>query len=506
MSFTDVMYGPLGQVNQGFQNNLANNAAAMNASNAYLANQQNQMAGWNAESARMAQPTPYGYGFVGGYPSFGPAAAPGTYSPGSGLSSFSGVPLGGGGGSVFDTGTTPFNSYGLPGGGGAGSFSPSPNYPGGVVSQLPAYNASRQYGWDANEGAPVPPQPAPFQMGQFNPHTYGWDANEGATDTPADIQWYLGGSQGPRPSTIGGIGSDSRFGGQADQAWYLGGSQGPRPSEQGGYIGNPAANAFSLNPAVMGDGGFGGAADVEWYLGGSQGPRPSSIRDPGNAAAAAPSPPVQSQDWQKTFNNTVNGNDSAAYPLGGSSWYPGGGSDDPRDVQWMLGGSVGPRPSTSGGGSGYDMGGQSRAIPNPMNRVDWAQSYMPNFSTGGAMGQALLASQYKPFETGGGFGGAEDQAWFLGGSQGPRPSSVAGFNPWASNNTRTPDLGNTFGMGLSNNTLSVPQGSIYQDPFGGYVPSTAPGPDGLPANYTPRYDALPMGYQNPFGTTSFSGG
>jgi hypothetical protein len=33
--------------------------------------------------------------------------------------------------SVFNTGAAAFNPYGLPGGGGAGSFSPSPNYPGG---------------------------------------------------------------------------------------------------------------------------------------------------------------------------------------------------------------------------------------------------------------------------------------------------------------------------------------------------------------------------------------
>ena len=42
------------------------------------------------------------------------------------------------------------------------------------------YNAPRQQGWMPNEGAPVPPQPAPYNKGEFNPQTYGWDHNEGA--------------------------------------------------------------------------------------------------------------------------------------------------------------------------------------------------------------------------------------------------------------------------------------------------------------------------------------
>lgn len=101
--------------------------------------------------------------------------------------------FGGGGGSVFETGAPAFNPYGMDSG-----YNPfdSSTWAAPAVAQ----NAPRQYGWDANEGAPVPspyrapmqygwghnegaPAPAapnPFSMGQFRPQTYGWDHNEGA--------------------------------------------------------------------------------------------------------------------------------------------------------------------------------------------------------------------------------------------------------------------------------------------------------------------------------------
>jgi hypothetical protein len=104
----------------------------------FLNNQNNQMAQWNQQSNDALNGglfaynhnTPYGPGGFGTpyyqnltnslSPTFGPAADPGTYSPGNqrNLSSFSGTPLspggggGGGGASVFDTGTTAFNPYG----------------------------------------------------------------------------------------------------------------------------------------------------------------------------------------------------------------------------------------------------------------------------------------------------------------------------------------------------------------------------------------------------------
>jgi hypothetical protein len=129
--------------------------------------------------------------------------------------------------------------------------------------------------------------------------------------------------------------------------------------------------------------------------------------------------------------------------------------------------------SGGGGGGGYDMSAQSRGVENPMNRVDWAQSYMPNFSTGGAMQQALLASQYQPFNTGG------------------------GYNPWATNNTSLPAYSNMFGAPSSGYLGS--QGRLNQDPFGGYVnPRDLDAGGSFPGNYQPSYNALPLGWNNSF--------
>jgi hypothetical protein len=44
---------------------------------------------------------------------------------------------------------------------------------------LPQYNGPASYGWDTNEGAPVPQQSYTPPMGQFAPQVYGWDHNEG---------------------------------------------------------------------------------------------------------------------------------------------------------------------------------------------------------------------------------------------------------------------------------------------------------------------------------------
>jgi hypothetical protein len=97
----------------------ANQAAAAAANNAaYWANQQNvsnyAQSVIDQNNANWARTNPAsGYGQVGGYPSFGDPAAPGTYSPGSGLSSFSGAPL-----SAFDTGAHTSYDPNAPFGGG----------------------------------------------------------------------------------------------------------------------------------------------------------------------------------------------------------------------------------------------------------------------------------------------------------------------------------------------------------------------------------------------------
>jgi hypothetical protein len=345
----------------------------MNSISAQQLNQQNQMAQWNAAS--QFHPTPYGYGFVGGYPSFGEAAAPGTYSPGGGRSSFSGVSLGGGGGGMVDpTPNVGSGSSNYPGSSGIPIYDP-------WTGAITGYNAPRQYGWDANEGAPAPAYTPPFQRGMFNPHTYGWDANEGAPAPAAPAQ----------------------------------------PSFQD--IWNNRGRVY-------------------------QPPKVESPYGPGGYPAMEPRTPQQQS--------------------GGFGMNLGSNQGMPQYDPW-----TGAITGYSGGGGGYDMSAQSRAYQSPLQGFDWAQSYMPNFSTGGAMQQALLASQYKPFDTGG------------------------GYNPWTSNNTSLPAYSQMFGMPGSGYLGS--QGRLNQDPFGGYVnPRDLDAGGSFPGNYQPSYNALPLGWNNSF--------
>jgi hypothetical protein len=426
----------------GYLGGIPNQQPALSAA------QINASMGWNPNAVQFDPfaNTPGGFGgqtaaYAGAGAAYGRQT--GYYGDTLGLPPGQTTPAAQAGGDVWSQGAPGYNDYG-----GAADI----NWMlGGSQGQRPseAYNAPRQYGWNANEGAAVPQQQAPeWPMGQFRPQTYGWEHNEGGVNG---------------------------FGGAADVQWMLGGSIGPRPSD-------------SWSQGAPSSGVVAGWYDA--YGGGGGYPQEQ---------AHVPSAQIGSQDWQTTFNNMTGGNSSNAYYLGGSPWYPGGGGDDPRDVQWMLGGSQGPRPSTSGGGSGYDIGGQSRSLQSPLQGFDWAQSYMPNYSTGGAMSQALLASQYQPFNT---FGGAEDVQWMLGGSQGERPSSRGGgganYNPWAQM-SQSPMPSGQFG-GENTNTYGYPGSGylgatgIYQDPFGGYVPGGAVGPEGLGGNYRPRYDAFP-GFQ-----------
>jgi hypothetical protein len=161
-----------------------------------LAQQQAYVAAQNQAALAAAASMGPGYGQVhlpGLSGSFGEAAAPGTYSPGSGLSSFSGTPLSGGGGDPwagtgFDpiqylhnnpdvagaTGGDPMKAYGH-----ATTFGAQEGRTGAEM-----FNAPRQYGWDTNEGASAPAAPQVYNKGEFNPHTYGWDHNEGAPAPP----------------------------------------------------------------------------------------------------------------------------------------------------------------------------------------------------------------------------------------------------------------------------------------------------------------------------------
>ena len=162
MSFSDVMYGPLGQVNNMFQANLAGNAAAAQGQAGQAANIANQGAinqaalnnaygpqgfgGATAANAYAGAAAGRETGGFGGYGSanadpFTPVSDPGglALTPGGGVD-----PNNAGNIAIWNQimgggGAQPFNDYG--GGANAGGFSPSPNYPGGNnPSPMDQYN------------------------------------------------------------------------------------------------------------------------------------------------------------------------------------------------------------------------------------------------------------------------------------------------------------------------------------------------------------------------------
>jgi collagen type IV alpha len=188
-------------------------------------------------AAIQAQGPSSGYGMVGGYPSFGDPAPAGTYSPGGGLSSFSGTSLGG-----SQPAQTPNNIaeyYRLMGGG--------YGQPGGYTPQQPAYDDSaglnpstapnggaQPYGgelpwfwqgvrdWTGMGAAGPTPQPQPQQ-----PTYSGWGIGSDAVGAPnqpgVGINWdqYFGnmtGNQQPAPGGQQNAGYDpynpQSFGGQ----------------------------------------------------------------------------------------------------------------------------------------------------------------------------------------------------------------------------------------------------------------------------------------------------
>ena len=129
----------------------------------------------------------------------------------------------------------------------------------------------------------------------------------------------------------------------------------------------------------------------------------------------------------------------------------------------------------SGGGSGYDMGAQSRAYQSPLQGFDWAQSYG---TRGGANADMLRTA-----------GGASS------GYYNPQldrlSQSTLGMN------NQPVDYSHMFGAPSSGYLGS--QGRLNQDPFGGYVnPRDLDAGGSFPGNYQPSYNALPLGWNNSF--------
>jgi len=305
------------------------------------------------------------------------------------------------------------------------------------------WGAPRQYGWDTNEGAPAPPYTPPHPMGQFNPHTYGWDTNEGAPVPPPpdfNSMWVDRGAWG--------LGRDNLFNS------YTTTTQ-PQQQQPGGLewlyqqMGLPAPFTSPQHPnAGAGWGGFDSGMNLKG----------NPYRD--LIMNYAPEP-IQGDTGQlfDSIKYLRQNPDVLKAGMSGYEHYDKFGRGEGREATW---GNVFD-PQT------YLRTNQDVQQAGVDPRTHWLQYGQKEGRQGGGVlneTRDSIARLLTPGGGGGQFGGA---------------------------NT------NTFGAGLQQPTLSVPRGSIYQDPFGGYVPSTAPGPGGLPANYSSRYDALPLGWNNPFG-------
>jgi hypothetical protein len=186
------------------------------------------------------------------------------------------------------------------------------------------------------------------------------------------------------------------FGG--DTAYYAGeGAAYGRAT--GGFGGEPGRVGTIGNPGTSNPGynDYGGGADYNWVQGGSQGARPSSV-------------------W---------GQGAKGFEYGGTA-----------DIDWMKAGSQGTRPSEEfssrfgggGGGDTYNQFGQNYAPPQAQTPYPMTDPLNSSGYGGGGGGGAWNTSNqfgqpYAPPR----LGGAEDQAWVRGGSQGARPSTGLTF-------------------------------------------------------------------------------
>jgi hypothetical protein len=363
---------------------LANNAIANN--NASYAQQQAAMAlmaqqyqnQFNADLA--AHGPSSGYGTVGGYPTFGDPAAPGTYSPGSGLSSFSGTPLGG---------AATWNPYAYGGSsGGIGSDAgQSPNQPDvqpQPQSQLPWFwQGVRDWtGMGAPGGSGYDPYAGLGNQGQ-----------QGVTDP---MGYGSGGYQG---NAIPYQNRAPVQGGTTDPFWQgIRDLAGADPKDQ-----SRIPNAFGTGADPYQDwlraGGYNAPADFNWNRGG--------------AAAAQPA----AQDpyyWSGTFWGANNGTGIGQ----GAGMAPGmGGFNNPgvptSPQQWYGNGGYNPYdPQTYGGSAQQNLG--------------WGQ---PNVSTPGVFDTG--ADPYQRWLQAGGYNAPADFNWNSGGAATPQSQALMLSDPAA---------------------------------------------------------------------------
>jgi hypothetical protein len=373
---------------------LANNAIANNnadyarnqAAIALMAQQyQNQ---FNADLA--AHGPSSGYGTVGGYPSFGD---PGNYGPGSGLSPFSGTPLGGNpsgdvqrGPDLQDLSVNPFKDQSqMP----VGNRNPVQGGP----DIGPFWQGIRDLaGADPKDQSRVPNA---FGTGADAFNMYGMSPGDMATWTRAMQSAGRGGEipqQPAQPAQDPYYWSGNFFG--ANDGKGIGQGEGMGPG-MGGFN----------NPAVP-------TSPQQWYANGGYNPY-----DPQTYGGAA-------QQNVGTGQPNVSNTQNSVFDTGTTPYQTYGGADD---MDWMRGGSQGPRPSSVAGWGGsadqawYSSGAQGArpsTLYDPKNL--WGGIYDQDWVKGGSEG-------VRP-STVAGWGNTEDQDWvYKHGSVGPRPSTVANW-------------------------------------------------------------------------------
>lgn len=223
----------------------------------------------------------------------------------------------GGGGSVFDTGAAPFRDFGLPGGGGAGSFSPSPNYPGGSAS----------------------PPPSVFDTGTSPFRDFGGRGGMGSFSPSPN---YPGGSAGPmptQPETVfdqahtpfaGGAGSPGSFGDRFAAGGYF------NPGTPSQHISSPytSAQGRTVQPNIPP--GFqtpfsadnpGGALPVAW---GEQRSRGAPLMNASGWDTDESADTLTAGDRGIRGSGFGAGASAVPYPYAGGQAFPGGGVGSPN--------------------------------------------------------------------------------------------------------------------------------------------------------------------------------
>ena len=290
MSFTDVMYGPLGQVNNNFQANLAGNAAAMQSQQGYYGQQaaldaQNQAALANA------------YGPLG----FGGATAANAYAGAAAGRDTGGF---GGYGSANADPFTPVSSYndaaGMSGQGATGTnwngFIPSPSGDGGT------------WGPVSNGDPPASPQLGGGVPNAAYPGSSGNNALANALWQGASPQAPA--LQQPQPQAVDW---NSWFTGLASQPANAGGGAG------GYWQGNASGDGSTWVPAGGATPTSGGAFNGGSIYGGQPFPSIQNVLGytPDQFLGAGSGGGGQPQQMGSLFNQ------------GGASWIGAGGTQNP---------------------------------------------------------------------------------------------------------------------------------------------------------------------------------